>query len=59
MKKLLITALALFLMSCSSTPANRISANQAAFDNYPADVQALIQAGKIWPGFTSEQVEMA
>lgn len=59
MKKLIITTLALLLVACSSTPANRISANQAAFDNYPADVQALIAAGEIRPGFTLEQVEMA
>ncbi|RMA77613.1 hypothetical protein [Umboniibacter marinipuniceus] len=59
MKRLIITAFALLLVACSSTPANRISANQAAYDAYPADVQAAIQAGEIKPGFTLEQVEMA
>ena len=59
MKTYLIATLLLVLAACSSSPDNRIQANQAAFDSYPAEVRSAIQAGDIKPGFTLEQVEMA
>jgi len=43
---------------CAST-SSRITKNQAAFDAYPAEVQAKIRAGDVAVGFTAEQVTMA
>ena len=43
---------------CTS-PGSRIAQNQAAFDAWPADVQARVRAGKISMGFTPEQVRVA
>lgn len=52
--------LSLFLgLAACSTPESRIGKNQAAFDSYPADVQAKIRAKQVDVGFTAEQVLMA
>ena len=54
-------ALALVTLSagCSSSPQSRIAKNQAAFDSYPADVQATIRQGEAKVGFTPDQVRIA
>ncbi|HTX64667.1 MAG TPA: hypothetical protein VMD31_02775 [Opitutaceae bacterium] len=49
----------LLLAGCVSTPADRIARNRAAFDSWPAPVQALVQAGHIAVGFTADQVRLA
>jgi len=52
--------LSVFLLAgCVSTPAGRIAQNRPAFDSWPANVQALVQAGQIAIGFTPDQVRMA
>jgi hypothetical protein len=51
--------LALGLLSACSTPASRIAENQAAFAQYPAEVQQKIRAGKIDLGYTQEMVRLA
>jgi|EndMetStandDraft_4_1072995.scaffolds.fasta_scaffold356547_2 hypothetical protein len=43
---------------CSS-PASRISRNEAAFAQWPAAVQEKVRAGKIDVGFTQEQTRVA
>ena len=50
--------LALLLSGCS-TPDSRIDSNRAAFNQFPADVQEKIKAGRIDVGFTPEMVRMA
>lgn len=50
--------LATGLTGCVSVE-KRIQAHQAAFDHWPADVQAAVRAGKIDLGFTKEQVTVA
>ena len=54
-------ALALLILTagCVSSPRSRISKNQAAFDSYPADVQAALRKGEVRVGFTPEQVKIA
>lgn len=54
----LLAALALAAAGCSS-PASRIEDNQAAFDQYPPEVQRRIRAGDIGVGFYPDQVRMA
>jgi hypothetical protein len=49
----------LVLAGCVSTPAGRIAGNRAAFDSWPAAVQAQVRAGTVAPGFTADQVRMA
>lgn len=44
---------------CRSTPEKRIAKNEAAFAAMPADVQAKVRAGRVEPGFTPLQVELA
>ncbi len=58
---LLILPLAILpvLAGCVSTPADRIEENQALFDTYPPDIQALIRVGHIGLGFDRAQVDMA
>lgn len=55
---LLIVAGSLLVAGCS-TLESRISAQQAQFDTWPADVREKIQAGRIDLGFTPEQVRVA
>lgn len=47
------------LLSACSSPDSRIDSNRAAFDQYPAEVQAKIRAGKVDVGFTPEMVKLA
>jgi len=47
------------LLSACSTPDSRIESNRAAFNQYPADVQEKIKAGRVDIGFTPEMVRMA
>lgn len=51
--------LMLFGAAGCSTPDSRIARNQAAFSQWPADVQEKVRAERIDLGFTSEQVRMA
>ncbi|AHF88982.1 hypothetical protein OPIT5_00530 [Opitutaceae bacterium TAV5] len=51
-------AAVLAVAGCSS-PASRISKNQAAFDTWPAAVQEKVRAGQVQTGFTPEQVKVA
>lgn len=44
---------------CVSSPKSRIAKNQAAFDAYPADVQAALRKGEVKISFTPEQVKIA
>ena len=44
---------------CVSSPKSRIAKNQAAFDAYPADVQAALRKGEVKISFTPEQVRIA
>ncbi len=55
----ILAALAVLSLACASTPAGRIEKNQALFDSYPADVQAMIRAGKVDLGFDQEMVRFA
>jgi hypothetical protein len=48
----------LILLACSS-PDSRIRKNQEVFDNYPAEVQKNIRAGKVDIGYTEDMVRMA
>ncbi len=47
------------LFGCASKPSDRISANRATYDAWPADVQSKVAAGEIAVGFTEAQVRMA
>jgi len=44
---------------CVSSPKSRIAKNQAAFNAYPADVQAALRRGEVKVSFTPEQVKIA
>lgn len=55
---LFIAAVSLLLAGCS-TLENRIAAQQAQFDTWPAEVREKIRAGHIDVGFTPEQVRVA
>jgi outer membrane protein assembly factor BamE (lipoprotein component of BamABCDE complex) len=46
------------LVACGG-PKARIKDNQAIYDTYPPDVQAMIKSGQIAPGFDPTQVYMA
>jgi hypothetical protein len=56
---LLVITAALLLAGCASTPESRIADHQAAFAQYPADVQQKIRAGQVDVGFTPEMVRLA
>lgn len=47
------------LLSACSSPDSRIDSNRAAFNQFPADVQEKIKAGRVDVGFTPEMVRMA
>jgi outer membrane lipoprotein-sorting protein len=49
----------LLLAGCASTPQERISQNQKAFESYPSDVQRKISAGQVDVGFLPEMVTLA
>jgi hypothetical protein len=49
----------LLFAGCVSTPAERIAQDRPAFDSWPANVRALVQAGRIAIGFTPDQVRLA
>ena len=55
---LLIVLATLLVAGCNSLE-KRISAQQAQFDTWPADVREKIQAGRVDIGFTPEQVRVA
>lgn len=52
-------ALAVLVLAACVSPASRIKRHQAAFDAYPAEVQAGIRAGQVEVGYTREQAELA
>ena len=52
-------AATLMMLAACSTPDGRIASQQAAFDQYPADVQQKIRAGRIAIGFTTAMVRLA
>lgn len=49
----------LFLAACSSTPGQRIAQNQAAFAQFPPDVQQNLRAGRVDVGYTEPMVLIA
>lgn len=51
--------LSLLLLSGCATVDSRIRKHQAAFDSWPASVQAMVRAEKVDIGFTPEQVRVA
>jgi len=55
----LLSSLALLLAAGCSTPADRIAKNQAAFDQFPPDVQNNIRHGQVAMGYTYTMVELA
>jgi hypothetical protein len=55
----IVAAVALAAAGCRSTPEKRIAKNEAAFAAMSAEAQAAIRAGRVEPGFTQEQVELA
>ncbi len=57
--RILLAALGLLIIAACSTPDSRIDKNQAAFDQYPPDVQQQIRAGNVSVGFTPEMVQLA
>ncbi len=57
--RIVLAAFIFALAGCATTPAERISQNQSAFDAWPAEVQARIRAAQIAVGFTEEQVRVA
>ena len=60
MRKILLPILLLIaLVSACSSPDSRIESNRAAFEKFPAEVQAKIRAGKVDIGFTAEMVRLA
>jgi len=60
MRKIILPCLLLVaLLGACSTPDSRIDANRAAFNQFPAEVQEKIKAGRVDIGFTPEMVRMA
>lgn len=59
MRTILPLALILVWSAACASPDSRIRRHKAAFDSYPAAVQAKIRAGEVDVGFTREQAEMA
>jgi len=60
MKRIALPALlALALVGCVTTPADRIARNQAAFASWTPEVQAIVRQGKIAIGFDQQQVSVA
>jgi len=50
---------ALLIAGCSSTPDQRIAQNQAAFAQFPPDVQQSLRAGRVDVGYTESMVLIA
>ena len=50
---------ALILGGCATTPTARIARNRAAYESWTPDVQREVAAGRIAPGYTVEQVQIA
>lgn len=48
-----------FLAGCASTPGERVAQNQAAFAQFPPDVQQNVRAGRIDIGYTEPMVLIA
>ena len=57
--KQLALALGLVTLVACGGPKARIKDNQAIYDTYPPEVQAMIKSGQIAPGFDQTQVYMA
>ena len=58
--RLAAAAAALILAGCTTrTPAQRIDRDRATFEAWPADVQRLVEAGRLAVGFDEDQVRMA
>jgi hypothetical protein len=55
----ILTVTALCLLAACSTPDKRIGSNRAAFDQFPADVQEKVRAGRVDLGFTGDMVLIA
>ncbi|MBI2516731.1 MAG: hypothetical protein HYV95_07415 [Opitutae bacterium] len=55
---LALAVFALFFAGCS-TPQSRIEQNRAAYDQFPAEVQAKIRSGQVDVGYTPEMVAIA
>lgn len=49
----------LILAGCSSTPDQRIAQNEAAFAQFPSDVQQNLRAGRVDVGYTESMVLIA
>ena len=58
MQRIALPFLLAALVACGG-PKARIKDNQAIFDTYPPDVQAMIKSGQISQGFDQTQVYMA
>ena len=54
-----MVALAFGLGACNSTPDTRIRKNQALFDSFSPEQQALIRQGIVGIGFTPDMVSIA
>jgi outer membrane protein assembly factor BamE (lipoprotein component of BamABCDE complex) len=57
-KRIALPLLLAALAACGG-PKARIKDNQAIYDTYPPEVQAMIKSGQIAPGFDQTQVYMA
>ena len=58
MRTTVLSCVLLALFACGG-PKARIKDNQAIYDTYPPEVQAMIKSGQIAPGFDQTQVYMA
>lgn len=56
---LAVTAMALVMTGCVSTPARRIAKEPQVFSTFPPDVQAKVREGKVELGFTRDMVRLA
>ncbi len=56
---LFVLTAVLILAGCSSTPNQRIAQNEAAFAQFPPDVQQNLRAGRVDVGYTESMVLIA
>ncbi len=56
---LVLSVVAAGLCGCQTFPSDRIAADQAGYNAWPADVRANVRAGRIAVGYTEEQVRVA
>lgn len=57
--RLLVLLPLLLLAGCATTPDQRIAQNQAAFAQFPTEVQQNIRAGRVDVGYTEAMVRLA